>query len=90
LPLPLPFLILWFASPYITRTISFPIISRKTDFTVNQILFYIKHPEKFGIFFETFVGEKDNWLPPDNYQETPVERIAQPDFPYKYWPVITC
>ena len=26
--------------------------------------------------FENFVGKEDNWLPPDNYQEHPVERIA--------------
>jgi cyclic beta-1,2-glucan synthetase len=23
-----------------------------------------------------FITEEDNWLPPDNYQEEPVERIA--------------
>ncbi|HYO90244.1 MAG TPA: glucoamylase family protein, partial [Pyrinomonadaceae bacterium] len=27
-------------------------------------------------FFETFVGEEDNWLPPDNYQEDPQPVIA--------------
>ena len=27
-------------------------------------------------FFEKFVTAEDNWLPPDNYQEEPVERIA--------------
>jgi cellobiose phosphorylase len=30
----------------------------------------------FLSFFEIFVGAGDNWLPPDNYQESPVERIA--------------
>ncbi len=27
-------------------------------------------------FFETFVGDQDNWLPPDNFQEIPDGRIA--------------
>ncbi len=27
-------------------------------------------------FFEKFVGPEDNWLPPDNFQEQPVEQIA--------------
>ncbi len=27
-------------------------------------------------FFETFVGDVDNWLPPDNFQEDPEGRIA--------------
>ena len=31
---------------------------------------------KYGAFFEKFVTAEDNWLPPDNYQEDPVERIA--------------
>ncbi len=29
-----------------------------------------------GAFFETFVGEEDNWLPPDNFQEDPGPKIA--------------
>ncbi len=28
------------------------------------------------LFFETFVGDADNWLPPDNYQEDPDGRVA--------------
>ena len=27
-------------------------------------------------FFETFVGDEDHWLPPDNFQEIPDSRIA--------------
>ena len=27
-------------------------------------------------FFETFVGDADNWLPPDNFQEDPQAKIA--------------
>jgi cyclic beta-1,2-glucan synthetase len=27
-------------------------------------------------FFETFVGDADHWLPPDNFQEQPLGRIA--------------
>ena len=28
------------------------------------------------MFFETFVGDDDHWLPPDNFQEVPDGRIA--------------
>ncbi len=72
----LPFLILWFVSPYITRTISFPIITDKVHLEVEEVAFLYKTARKTWLFFETFVGEHDNWLPPDNYQENPVERIA--------------
>jgi len=72
----LPFLILWFTSPYITRTISFPVSTKKAHLEVEEIAFLYKTARKIWFFFETFVTKEDNWLPPDNYQETPVERIA--------------
>ncbi len=72
----LPFLILWFTSPYITRTISFPVSTKKTHLEVEEIAFLYKTARKIWLFFETFVNKEDNWLPPDNYQENPVERIA--------------
>ena len=31
---------------------------------------------KTWLFFETFVGDADHWLPPDNFQEVPDGRIA--------------
>lgn len=72
----LPFLILWFTSPYITRTISFPVSTKKAHLEVEEIAFLYTTARKIWFFFETFVNKADNWLPPDNYQETPVERIA--------------
>lgn len=72
----LPLLVLWFASPYISRTISFPLVKKKTGLEADEVSFLYKTARKTWFFFETFVGEEDNWLPPDNYQEHPVERIA--------------
>lgn len=72
----LPLLILWFASPYISRTISFPLIKKKTGLEVDEIAFLYKSARKIWYFFETFVVETDNWLPPDNYQENPAEKTA--------------
>ena len=31
---------------------------------------------KTWLFFETFVGDDDHWLPPDNFQEVPDGRVA--------------
>src|SRR4029453_15200874 len=31
---------------------------------------------KTWLFFETFVGDADHWLPPDNFQEIPAGRVA--------------
>lgn len=71
-----PFLILWLASPYITRTVSFPMSAKKVQLDVEENAFLYKAARKIWLFFETFVNSGDNWLPPDNYQENPVERIA--------------
>jgi cyclic beta-1,2-glucan synthetase len=42
----------------------------------EQIRFLQKISRKTWAFFETFVGPEDHWLPPDNYQEHPVARVA--------------
>ncbi len=72
----LPFLIIWLAAPFITWYISIPYKEKKIDITAEQTIYLRTLARKIWAFFETFVGEEDNWLPPDNYQEQPVERIA--------------
>ena len=72
----LPLLILWFASPLIAWYISLPYEKEKVDISKEQTIYLRILARKIWAFFETFVGEQDNWLPPDNYQEQPVERIA--------------
>ena len=63
-------------SPAIAWKISLPDKSKIVDLNENQKLFLNKLARKTWAFFETFVVAGDNWLPPDNYQESPVERIA--------------
>ncbi|MES2882171.1 MAG: hypothetical protein V4676_08490, partial [Bacteroidota bacterium] len=43
---------------------------------VGHAIYLRKLARKIWFFFETFITEADNWLPPDNYQEQPVERLA--------------
>src|SRR5450432_1019012 len=72
----LPFLISWILVPAIAWKISLPDKTKAVDLNANQKLFLNKLARKTWAFFETFVVAGDNWLPPDNYQESPVERIA--------------
>ncbi len=72
----LPFLIAWMISPAIAWKISLRDKSKVVDLNESQKLFLHKLSRKTWAFFETFVVAGDNWLPPDNYQESPVERIA--------------
>ncbi len=72
----LPILGLWFASPAIVWWLSRPLARREAKLTTEQTLFLRRLSRKTWAFFETFVGPKDHWLPPDNYQEHPAAEVA--------------
>ena len=72
----LPFLVVWMLSPALAWRISLPDKSKSIDLNEKEKLFLNKLSRKTWAFFENFIGTGDNWLPPDNYQESPVERIA--------------
>jgi cyclic beta-1,2-glucan synthetase len=71
-----PVLLLWFIAPFITWYASKPLAKQVAILTSDQNIFLQKLARKTWSFFETFVVVEDNWLPPDNYQEQPVEQIA--------------
>jgi cyclic beta-1,2-glucan synthetase len=71
-----PILTLWFASPFVAWWISRPHVHREAKLTADQTTFLRKLSRKTWAFFETFVGPEDHWLPPDNFQEHPVDAIA--------------
>ncbi|RYF90250.1 MAG: cyclic beta 1-2 glucan synthetase, partial [Chitinophagaceae bacterium] len=72
----LPFLLLWMLAPYATWMISRPVEPKTQTLSLVESIYLRKLARKTWFFFETFVGRQDNYLPPDNYQEDPVERIA--------------
>ncbi len=69
-----PFLIVWFLSPLIMYLLSRSIDSRQRELLPNEVRQVRLITRKTWRFFETFVGEEDNWLPPDNYQEDPAAK----------------
>ena len=71
-----PFIAIWILGPFVAWFISREVTQEKEIFSAEQNIFLRVLGRKIWSFFETFVNEKDNWLPPDNYQEEPVERIA--------------
>jgi cellobiose phosphorylase len=71
-----PILGLWTASPAIAWWISRPLAHRRADLSADQAVFLRKLARKTWMFFETFVGPEDHWLPPDNFQELGGARIA--------------
>ncbi|MDR3491405.1 MAG: glucoamylase family protein [Gammaproteobacteria bacterium] len=73
----MPLLALWFASPLIARWLSLPFQRKEAKLNIAQIRFLHRIARKTWSFFETFVNEENHWLPPDNYQEAPVEVLAR-------------
>jgi len=71
-----PLLGIWLVSPILPWWISRPIVRRPPRLSANQLDFLKKISRKTWRYFETFAGPEDNWLPADNYQETPREAIA--------------
>ena len=67
---------LWAAAPAIAWWFSVPLESSDSQLNQEQTIFLRQLARKTWSFFEKFVAAEDNWLPPDNYQEHPVERLA--------------
>lgn len=71
-----PILILWFISPFIAWKLSRTEKEEAPALTLAQKLFLHKSARKTWSFFEDFVNEEENWLPPDNFQQHPDPVIA--------------
>jgi cyclic beta-1,2-glucan synthetase len=71
-----PILALWILAPLITWWTSKPLAKQVTILTHDQNIFLAKIARKTWSFFERFVRDEDNWLPPDNFQEQPAVQIA--------------
>ena len=72
----LPVFVLWIASPAIAWWLSLSQAKKEAALSKDQLVFLRKLARKTWSFFEQFVNGENNWLPPDNYQEHPVERVA--------------
>ena len=71
-----PILLLWWVAPVIAWWMSRPLVHRAPRLRPEQIRFLRTVTRRTWAFFETFVGPKEHWLPPDNVQEHPVAAVA--------------
>ena len=76
LPWVLPVVGSWLAGPWIAWWISQPLVNTPPALSTKQQAFLRRTARKTWHYFETFVTEQENWLPPDNFQEVPVPTIA--------------
>ena len=71
-----PLLGLWFVSPLAAWYVSRPLVADAPRLSAQQEFFLRKLARKTWRYFETFITEDENWLPPDNFQLRPVPLIA--------------
>ena len=71
-----PLLLLWLISPEIAVWVSRPRQLAVETLDVADRAFLRRVARQTWLYFETFAGPQDNWLPPDNVQEDPYLEIA--------------
>ena len=59
----------WFLSPVVAFWVSRPKQVRELTLSEDERRALRRITRKTWHFFETFVGDEDHWLPPDNFQE---------------------
>ncbi|KAA8998984.1 cyclic beta 1-2 glucan synthetase [Affinibrenneria salicis] len=73
----LPLSLLWLSAPWLLCRMSQPAMAKQTIPDDKQRRLLRQTSRETWSFFETFVNQEANWLPPDNYQEIPRPVIAQ-------------
>jgi len=76
LPFAIPFLVAWALSPLIAFYVSRHRPAGVHELAAKDIRAGRIVARRTWRFFETFVGDEGNWLPPDNYQEDPRPTVA--------------
>ena len=71
-----PFLWLWLIAPALSWWLSLPLPRDLPQISDVQRAFLRRLARKTWAFFDACLGPGDNWLPPDNIQEDPVNTVA--------------
>lgn len=73
----LPLICLWFFSPLIAYWLSKPYQDSAPHFKLTEKRFLHQLARLTWEYFNVFVTAENNWLPPDNFQEEPLEALAK-------------
>ncbi|MFZ3372286.1 MAG: glucoamylase family protein [Desulfitobacteriaceae bacterium] len=71
-----PLAILWFSSPWIAYKVSLPLNNRIEKLTAAEEVETRTWARRIWAFFEVYVNQEENWLPPDNVQIDPPNGVA--------------
>jgi len=72
----LPILLVWSSSPLIVNLLGKPLDTERSSLNEEQKLYLRGLARKTWSFFDNYVTQEDNWLPPDNLQQFPVPVVA--------------
>ncbi|HEX8639302.1 MAG TPA: glucoamylase family protein, partial [Pyrinomonadaceae bacterium] len=73
----LPFLLAWTISPVIAYRLSLPAGRGGKPISAADKLLFRLLARRTWSFFEVFVNDSVNWLPPDNFQDDPLPVLAR-------------
>jgi len=68
---------IWLLSPAVATFISRSSPAKPLKLSVDQAHFLRRQSRRTWNYFENFVSERNNYLPPDNFQEKPVSSVAR-------------
>jgi cyclic beta-1,2-glucan synthetase len=71
-----PLTIIWLSTPRISILVSNPVLEKSLEVPLKANRIFRNTAMRTWMFFETFVGPDDSWLPPDHYQESPKGVVA--------------
>ena len=66
----------WFVSPGLAWFISRTRAARELPLDAEQVAFVRRLARRTWAYFDHFAGEASQWLPPDNFQESPAPAVA--------------
>ncbi len=71
-----PVLLLWGVAPFVAHALSQPVPGRRRELGPEDRACFERVARDTWRYFEAFMGPEDHGLPADNFQETPVPRVA--------------
>ncbi len=77
LPYILPMSLLWILGPFIAFDVSKEVEKKEEELKEDEIVLLRRIARKTWAYYEDFVGEDNNYLPPDSYQVNPPKGIVQ-------------
>jgi cyclic beta-1,2-glucan synthetase len=82
--------VIWLCAPLVIRWLNQPLHKETMTFTGDERKELTKLAQEIWSFYEDFVTENENWLPPDNVQMDPPNGVAHRTSPTNIGLYLTC